>query len=174
MPIVTTFDSNMPINSCLKIIKEHLLTYFDGADHNGVSFPEADVFLEKKKFDDLLKLLEVKPQIRVQIVGGLLLDKRNGENEERVHRQQYDAFISVMTDKDTTGHNKGEQLSSHIMDLIQSVCFHKYVAFLESAGLDEWDVDTPVKVEDDQLFIWEMRAQFVCEISQGLVDPLGP
>lgn len=169
MPITTTFDSDQPLNSSLRILFEHFKELFDGLDHNGTIFPDSEVYLEERELENLLPL--DKPFIRIQIFNGALLDKRNGNNEARVIRQQLDALISVGVSRDTNGPKQGERLSSQMKDFIKTGALHKFVGFLEKAGLDEFNAGIAITVPHSQLWLWNMTVTFVVEIEQSLVDP---
>jgi len=167
MAIVTVFNSDEPILSSRKILKEHLLTFLDGNTHHGIDFPEAEVFLEERR----LKPPYEKPQIRVEIPGQLNLEKANGFNEARTITRRLDGRISLTTSNDTGGPNLGETLAQELKDKIGSGIFHKFVSFLEVAGLDRFDVGGAVDISHSQLHRWSMPVSFVVEVAQNLIDP---
>ena len=172
MAIITVFDSDMPLNSSLDILLEHFKSLFDGATHGGIIFPDSEIFLEERELEKLLPLQ--KPFIRIQVFNGRELDKINGNDEARTIRQEMDALISVGVSRDTGGakhSGRGELTSSEMKDFVKSGALHKFVAFLEKAGLSEFDVGIPITIPHPQLWLWNMTAIFVVEIAQNLVDP---
>lgn len=169
MPITTIFDSDQPLNTSLRILFEHFEGLFDGQDHDGTTFPDSEVYLDQRELEDLLPLK--KPFIRIQVFNGRLLDKRNGNNEARTIRRQVDTLISVGISRNTNGPKNGERLSSQMKDFVGTGALHKFVGFLEKAGLDEFDAGVPITVPHSQLWLWNMTVTFVIEIEQSLVDP---
>ena len=167
MAITTAFDSEKPINTCLDILKQHLETFFDGNIHDGVQFPDAEIYLEQRELEPPFN----KANIRIKIPSGSQLGIVNGIDEKRTVRQRFEAEISVILSRDTYGTGLGELFASDIKDLIRSLMFHKYVSFLETAGLSEFDTELPVDIPHSQLWMWSMTVTFVVDVAQTLISP---
>ncbi len=173
MSLTNVFDSNRPLNSSLDVLKEHYEKYFDGLDHDGIEFPDADIYFEEKEFGPEVEL--EKAQIRIQIVTGQKIDVRNGNedasgNIERNTRRTFDIRTTCTTSRDTGGNRAGEELSSNIKDLVMAQIFGRYIVNLEKAGLESPDIGVPVKIPHKQLWIWNLSVLVEVNVSHRLIE----